>query len=102
MRGSPEGLRYRGCEACMYTRREFGTLAFGAFATVRLKADTTAATVRLKPDTTGIIATAGIDPKVGGVTLGAQTYSFRDLPRTPGGDAIDPVIAACVECGIGE
>src|SRR3954447_4362542 len=71
----------------MYTRREFGTLTLGAFATVRL-------------DAAG--AFAGIDPKVGGVTLGAQTYSFRDLPRTPGGDAIDPVIAACVECGIGE
>jgi sugar phosphate isomerase/epimerase len=71
----------------MYTRREFGTLTLGTFATIRL-------------DAAG--AFAGIDPKVGGVTLGAQTYSFRQLPRTPGGDAIDPVIKACVECGIGE
>ena len=71
----------------MYTRREFGTVTLGAFATVRL-------------DAAG--AFAGIDPKVAGVTLGAQTYSFRELARTPGGDAIDPVIKACVECGIGE
>jgi sugar phosphate isomerase/epimerase len=71
----------------MYTRREFGTLAIGAFATVRLKAAT---------------AGTGIDPKVSGVTLGAQTYSFRDLPRTAAGDAIDPIVNACVECGIGE
>jgi len=41
-------------------------------------------------------ARAGIDPVVNGVRLGAQTYSFRDLPRTAGGDAIDPVIKACV------
>jgi sugar phosphate isomerase/epimerase len=87
----------------MYTRRELGTLAMGAFATVRLKADTNGtATVRLKPGTTDIVATGRVDPKVSGVTLGAQTYSFRDLPRTPAGDAIDPVVKACVECGIGE
>lgn len=39
---------------------------------------------------------------VNGVRLGAQTYSFRDLPRTPGGDAIDQVIKAMTECGITE
>ncbi|HKB10192.1 MAG TPA: TIM barrel protein, partial [Vicinamibacterales bacterium] len=68
----------------MYTRREFGTLTLGAFATIRLN------------------AAIAIDPVVNGVRLGAQTYSFRDLPRTPAGDAIEPVIKACVECGIGE
>jgi sugar phosphate isomerase/epimerase len=62
----------------MYTRREFGQLTLAAFALPL------------------------VDPRVNGVRLGAQTYSFRDLPRTPGGDAIDPVIKACVECGIGE
>lgn len=62
----------------MYTRREFGQLAIGAFAL------------------------PFVDPRVNGVRLGAQTYSFRALPRTPGGDAIDPIIDACVECGIGE
>jgi sugar phosphate isomerase/epimerase len=73
----------------MYTRREFGTLTFGAFAAAHLKAVTTA-------------AWTGIDPVVNGVRLGAQTYSFRDLPRTAGGDAIEPVIKACIDCGIGE
>src|SRR6185295_5006400 len=73
----------------MYTRREFGTLTLGAFAAVPLREAAAA-------------GWAGIDPVVNGVRLGAQTYSFRDLPRTAGGDAIDPVIKACVECGIGE
>ena len=73
----------------MYTRREFGTLTLGAFAAVRLRE-------------AAVAGWAGIDPVVNGVRLGAQTYSFRDLPRTAGGDAIDPVIKACVECGIGE
>ena len=45
---------------------------------------------------------AAIDSTFGGVHVGAQTYSFRDLPQTAGGDAIDNVIKALVECGIGE
>ena len=67
----------------MYTRREFGKMALAGIALPR-------------------IAEAAINPVVNGVRLGAQTYSFRDLPRTPGGDGIDPVIKACVECGIGD
>src|SRR5438034_10655471 len=44
-----------------------------------------------------------IDPVVNGVRLGAITYSFRDLPRTPGAeDAVDVMIKARTECGIGE
>jgi sugar phosphate isomerase/epimerase len=62
----------------MFTRREFGRLTLGA------------------------LALPLVDPRVNGVRLGAQTYSFRDLPRTAGGDAIDPVIKACLDCGIGE
>jgi len=73
----------------MYTRREFGRLALAGMATVRLKADAT-----YEP--------AAINSTVNGVRLGAQTYSFRDLPRTQGGDAVDPIIKALVECGIGE
>jgi len=61
----------------MYTRREFGTLTLGAIAAAGLK--------RVALD-----AWAAIDPVVNGVRLGAQTYSFRDLPRTPAGDAIEP------------
>jgi len=46
---------------------------------------------------------ARIDSVVNGVRLGAITYSFRDLPRTPGAsDAVDVMIKALTECGIGE
>ena len=31
-----------------------------------------------------------------------QTYSFRDLPRPAGGDAVDVVIKAMTEAGLGE
>jgi sugar phosphate isomerase/epimerase len=44
-----------------------------------------------------------IDSVVSGVRLGTITYSFRDLPRTPGApDAVDVMIQALTECGIGE
>jgi len=49
-----------------------------------------------------ITAGAFIPQVVGGVRLGAQSYSFRDLPRTPGGDAVDPVIRAFKECELVE
>jgi sugar phosphate isomerase/epimerase len=44
-----------------------------------------------------------INSVVSGVRLGTITYSFRDLPRTPGApDAVDVMIKALTECGIGE
>src|SRR2546422_10976133 len=44
-----------------------------------------------------------IDSVVNGVRLGTITYSFRDLPRTAGvPDAVDVMIKALTECGIGE
>ena len=44
-----------------------------------------------------------IESVVNGVHLGTITYSFRDLPRTPGAsDAVDVMIKALTECGIGE
>ncbi len=44
-----------------------------------------------------------IDSVVNGVRLGTITYSFRDMPRTPGApDAVDVMIKALTECGIGE
>jgi sugar phosphate isomerase/epimerase len=67
----------------MYTRREFGTLALAGLALPRL-------------------VEAAIDSKVNGVRLGVQTYSFRDLPRTASGDAIDPILDAMKACGFGE
>jgi len=76
----------------MYTRREFGTIALAGLAVVRLKADATY----------GGYAAAAINSTFGGVHVGAQTYSFRDLPHAPGGDAIDNVIKALTDCGIGE
>src|SRR5437867_12259984 len=44
-----------------------------------------------------------VESVVNGVHLGTITYSFRDLPRTPGAsDAVDVMIKACTQCGIGE
>jgi len=44
-----------------------------------------------------------IESAVNGVHLGTITYSFRDLPRTPGAsDAVDVMIKALTECSIGE
>ncbi len=46
---------------------------------------------------------AKIDSVVNGVHLGAITYTFRQLPRTAGAmDAVDVMIDACTQCGIGE
>jgi sugar phosphate isomerase/epimerase len=46
---------------------------------------------------------AGIDSTVAGVRLGVQTYSFRDLARSPGAaDAVDVVIKAVKDSGLGE
>ncbi len=63
----------------MLTRREFGKLTLAAFAPA-------------------VAASAMIN----GVRIGIQTYSFRDLPRSPDGDAIENVIKAMVECGLVE
>jgi sugar phosphate isomerase/epimerase len=60
------------------TRREFGMLALGTLVLPRL---TTAQTI-------------------GGVRLGVQTYSFRELPRTPGGDASAALIGAMQTLGL--
>lgn len=60
------------------TRRDFGVLTLGALTLPRLSAAQT----------------------VGGVRLGVQTYSFRELPRTPGGDATAAIIGAMQTCGL--
>jgi sugar phosphate isomerase/epimerase len=67
----------------MYTRREFGKLTLAGLAVPALG--------------------GRLDSTVGGVRLGVQTYSFRDLPR-PGGavDMVDVVIKAMTECGLTE
>jgi len=64
----------------MLTRREFGALTLSGLALPSvLRAQT-----------------------VSGVRLGVQTYSFRELTRPPGGDLVDPIIAAMKECGLTE
>ena len=62
------------------TRREFGVLTLGAITLPRLAGAQT----------------------VGGVRLGVQTYSFRELPRAPGGDASAAIIEAMRSCGLTE
>jgi len=61
----------------MITRRQFNALAFAPFA-------------------------GGLQNLVAGVRVGVQTYSFRDLPRAPGGNQVDAVIAAMKQCGFTE
>jgi sugar phosphate isomerase/epimerase len=68
----------------MITRREFGKLAVASLGLPRT------------------LAAAGIDSRIGGVRIGAQTYSFRALPRSQGGDQVDATIDAMKACGLGE
>ena len=57
--------------------------------------------VRLKPDTT--VHAAAASSIINGVRIGAQTYSYRDLPRPAGAtDSVDVVIAALLESGLTE
>ena len=64
-----------------YTRREFGLLTLAGLALpVRALADTI----------------------VGGVRMGVQSYSFRELPRTPGGNATAAIIQAMKDTGLTE
>jgi sugar phosphate isomerase/epimerase len=73
----------------MYTRREFGLMALAGL-------------VPLKPATAFAFGGAA-SSIVNGVHLGVQTYSFRDIPRTPGSpDAVDVVIKAMTEAGLTE
>jgi sugar phosphate isomerase/epimerase len=64
-----------------YTRREFGLMTLAGLA---------------------LPARAFADTIVGGVRLGVQSYSFRELPRTPGGDATAAIIQAMKDTGLGE
>ena len=67
----------------MYSRREFGKLTLAALALPRT-------------------LMAAVDSKVKGVRLGVQTYSFRDLRRPEGGDAVDVIIQSMTACALGE
>jgi sugar phosphate isomerase/epimerase len=68
----------------MFTRREFGKVAFAGLALPRL-------------------VDAAADSTVAGVRIGVQTYSYRDLQRPAGAaDGIDVVIKAMTESGVSE
>jgi sugar phosphate isomerase/epimerase len=64
-----------------YTRRQFGLIAVAGLA---------------------LPARAFADTIVGGVRMGVQSYSFRELPRTPGGDATAAIIQAMKDTGLSE
>ena len=66
----------------MYSRRDFGKIACFTLSASVLRA-------------------AKINSTAGGVKLGAISYCFRALPRKPDADYIDTVVAACVECRVG-
>ena len=68
----------------MYTRREFSQVALAGLMLPALSA---------RP---------ARGQRIGGVQLGVQTYSFRDLPRPPGGDASGVIIDAMKACGFTE
>jgi sugar phosphate isomerase/epimerase len=74
----------------MLTRREFATLVVSSLAArpgfARAMQTRTAAAASM----------------VNGVRVGAQTYSFRALPRPAGGDMVDVLIQAFTECGLRE
>jgi sugar phosphate isomerase/epimerase len=75
----------------MYTRREFTRLTLAGLA-----APVAARGAGLDAPLAARHAAADI----GGVRVGVQTYSFRDLPRPQGGDAVDVVIRAITDCGL--
>lgn len=65
----------------MQTRRDFGKIAISGLSIASLLG-------------------AKLSSTVGGVKLGAISYCFRAMPRTPDTDYIDTIVKACVECGV--
>ena len=66
----------------MYTRREFGKLTLAGLTLPAF----------------GSL----VDSVVGGVHLGVQTYSFRDMTKAPTADPVDIVVKAISACGLSE
>jgi sugar phosphate isomerase/epimerase len=63
----------------MYSRRDFGKIALAGL-----------------PISAAVAATSR-SSDVNGVTLGVMTYSYRDLPHAPSGDAVDAILEALKE-----
>ena len=80
----------------MLTRREFATIALsGLLVPVRgLTAPGALARAQTGGGATG--------PMINGVRIGAQTYSFRNLPRPADGDMSEVLVKAFTECGLRE
>jgi sugar phosphate isomerase/epimerase len=51
--------------------------------------------------TFSMFSSGKVNSTVSGVRLGAISYCFRGLPRTPDTDYIDTIIQACLDCGVG-
>jgi sugar phosphate isomerase/epimerase len=68
----------------MITRRDFGLMAAAALALPRLT------------------RAGAIDSVIGGVRVGAQSYSFRGLTRPPGSDLTDALVKAYTDVGLGD
>ena len=69
----------------MYSRRDLALFTFAGLAAPLVGAAWAA-------------GAAVDDPAAGGVRLGVQTSSFRDLPRRPETDAVDTLIQALTAC----
>ena len=66
-------------------RREFSTLAIAALGLPRA------------------LLASGLETRIAGVRVGAQSYSFRAMARPPGAvDFVDGLIMAMTECGLAE
>ena len=80
------------------TRREFGALAISALPGLKTRPAYANAAYANAAYTDATYAGAVYK----GVRFGVQTYSFRDVPPTPGRDAIDGLIDAIRQCGFTE
>jgi hypothetical protein len=80
----------------MFTRREFATIALSGLF-VRAAQDST-----LHAAFAGQAGSGAAGAAMNGVRVGAQTYSFRALPRPAEGDMSDALVKALTECGLRE
>jgi hypothetical protein len=75
-------------EGGIYSRRELALITIAGLA------------APLLGGSRDVSARAAEDPPSGGVQLGVQTSSFRDVPNKPGRDTVDMLIHAMTECDV--